>query len=179
MKTGSAAGNLGRNQSRSSLDFQTEIESDPETAADLSSLRRILEMQRPWDEFDRMDDIIARIKPVYERIRDEKFSRLQHDTLLQINRMIETISELLENVHARDDIRNMALVELQKIKNAIAVRQAWQPYFQTSGKLPKKHSKKHRISCFLRAEFTPYFPSKSKSFSPLQRRSFLLSYSFQ
>jgi len=101
------------------IDCQTEIGSDPQTAADLSSLRRILEMQRPWDEFDRIDDIIARIKPVYDRIRDERFTRLQHDTLLQINRMIETISELLENVHARDAVRNMALVELQKIKKAI------------------------------------------------------------
>jgi DNA gyrase/topoisomerase IV subunit A len=66
-----------------------------------------------------MDDLIARIKPVYDRIRDERFALLQHDTLLQINRMIETISELLENVHARDEVRNMALVELQKIKKAI------------------------------------------------------------
>jgi hypothetical protein len=33
--------------------------------------------------------------------------------------MIETISELLENVHARDEVRNMALVELQKIRNVI------------------------------------------------------------
>ena len=41
------------------------------------------------------------------------------DTLLQINRMIETISGLLEKVHARDDIRNMALVELQTIRKAI------------------------------------------------------------
>jgi len=100
-------------------EFQSEIETDPETAAGLSSLRRTLEMQSPWDEFDCMDGIIARIKPVYERIRDEKFNRLQQETLLQINRMIETISELLENVHARDEVRNMALVELQKIRNVI------------------------------------------------------------
>jgi hypothetical protein len=33
--------------------------------------------------------------------------------------MIETISGLLENVHARDEVRNMALVELQKIRNVI------------------------------------------------------------
>jgi hypothetical protein len=100
-------------------EFQSEIEADPEAAAGLSRLRRILEMQRPWDDFDCMDGIIARIKPVYERIRDERFNLLQHDTLLQINRMIETISGLLENVHARDELRNMALVELQKIRNVI------------------------------------------------------------
>jgi len=101
--------------------FQPEIEADPEAAAGLSRLRRVLEMQRPWDDLDCMDDLIARIIPVYERIRDERFTLLQHDTLLQINRMIETISELLENVHARDEIRNMALVELQKIKKAIEI----------------------------------------------------------
>ncbi len=43
----------------------------------------------------------------------------QQDTLLHINRMIETISELLDNVRARDEVKNMALVELQKIKKAI------------------------------------------------------------
>jgi len=101
------------------IEFQSEIEADPEAAAGLSRLRRILEMQRPWDDIDCMDGIIARIKPVYERIRDERFNLLQHDTLLQINRMIETISGLLENVHARDEVRNMALVELQKIRNVI------------------------------------------------------------
>jgi hypothetical protein len=99
--------------------FQFEIEAEPEAAAGLSRLRRILEMQSPWDEFACIKDIVARIKPVYERIRDKKFNRLQQDTLLQINRMIETISELLENVHARDEVRNMALVELQKIRNVI------------------------------------------------------------
>jgi hypothetical protein len=35
--------------------------------------------------------------------------------------MIKTISQLLEKVHARSDVRNMALVELQKIKKAIAI----------------------------------------------------------
>jgi hypothetical protein len=100
-------------------EFRSEIEADPEAAASLSKLRRILETQSPWDDLDCMDGIIARIKPVYERIRDERFNVLQHDTLLQINRMIETISELLENVHARDEVRNMALVELQKIRNVI------------------------------------------------------------
>jgi hypothetical protein len=99
--------------------FQSEIEADPEAASDLSRLRCVLEMQSPWDDFDCMDGIIARIKPVYERIRDEKFNRLQYDSLFQINRMIETISELLDNVHARDEVRNMALVELQKIRNVI------------------------------------------------------------
>lgn len=49
----------------------------------------------------------------------EKFILLQHDTSLQINRMIETISGLLENVHARDEVRKVAMVELQKIKKAI------------------------------------------------------------
>lgn len=100
--------------------FQSDIEDDPEAAAGLSRLRHILEMRSPWDDdLDCMDDLIARIKPVYNRIRDERFTLLQHDTLLQINRMIETISELLENVHAKDEVRNMALVELQKIKKAI------------------------------------------------------------
>ena len=99
--------------------FQSKIEADPDAAAALSRLRHVLEMQSPWDDLDCMDDLIARIKPVYDRIRDERFALLQHDTLLQINRMIETISELLENVHARDEVRNMALVELQKIKKAI------------------------------------------------------------
>ena len=99
--------------------FQSEIEAHPEAAADLLKLRHVLEMQRPWDDLDFMDDMIARIKPVYERIRDERFTLLQHETLLQINQMIETISELLEKNHARDEIRNMALVELQKIKKAI------------------------------------------------------------
>jgi hypothetical protein len=33
--------------------------------------------------------------------------------------MIETISGSLKNVHARDEIRNKALFELQKIKKAI------------------------------------------------------------
>jgi hypothetical protein len=46
--------------------------------------------------------------------------RVQRDSLLQINRMIETISGLLENVHARDEVRNMALVELQRISKSIA-----------------------------------------------------------
>jgi hypothetical protein len=99
--------------------FQSEIEADPGAAAGLSRLRHILEMQSPWDDLDCMDDLIARINPVYNRIRDERFTLLQHDTLLQINRMIETISELLENVHAKDEVRNMALVELQKIKKVI------------------------------------------------------------
>jgi hypothetical protein len=55
------------------------------------------------------------------------FIRMQHDTLLQINRMIETISDLLENAHARDDIRNTALVELQKIKKAIELDKPGSP----------------------------------------------------
>ncbi len=101
--------------------YQSEIKDDPEASASLSKLRRVLETQRPWDDLDSVDDLIARIRPVYDRIRDEKFTRLQQDTLLQINRMIETISGLLENVHARDEVRNMALVELQKIKKAIAL----------------------------------------------------------
>jgi hypothetical protein len=101
--------------------YQSEIEDDPEAFTCLLRLRRVLEMQSPWDDFDCMDDLIARIKPIYDRIRDEKYSLLEHDTLLQINRMIETISGMLENVHARDEIRNMALVELQKIKKAIAL----------------------------------------------------------
>ncbi len=62
--------------------FQSEIEAHPEAAADLSSLRHVLEMQRPWDDLDCMDDMIARIKPVYERIRDEQFTLLQHETLI-------------------------------------------------------------------------------------------------
>jgi hypothetical protein len=99
--------------------FQDEIEDDPEAAAGLSRLRHVLEMQSPWDDLDCMDDLIARIKPVYDRIWDERYTLLQNDTLLQINRMIETISELLENVHAKDEVRNMALIELQKIKKAI------------------------------------------------------------
>ncbi|MBI5590179.1 MAG: hypothetical protein HY881_06815 [Deltaproteobacteria bacterium] len=99
--------------------FQPEIEDDPEAAVGLSKLRRVLAMQSPWNDLECMDDIISRIKPVYDRIRDERFNMLQRDTLLQINRMIETISGLLENVHARDAVRNTALVELQKIKKAI------------------------------------------------------------
>jgi len=101
--------------------FQSEIEAVPEAAAGLSRLRHVLTMQRPWDDLDGMDELIARIKPVYDRIRNERFTRFQHDTLLQINRMIETISGLLENAHARDEVRNMALVELQKIKKAIEI----------------------------------------------------------
>jgi hypothetical protein len=100
-------------------EYQSEIEAEPDAAADLSRLRRILEMQIPWDDLDDVDGMIARIKPVCERIRDERFNLLQQDTLVQINRMIETISELLENVHARGAVRNMALVELQKIRNVI------------------------------------------------------------
>ncbi len=99
--------------------FQSEIEADPEAAASLSKMSHILEMQSPWDDLDCMGAIIARIKPVYERIRHEEFNRLQHDSLLQISRMIETISDLLDNIHARDEVRNMALVELQKIRNVI------------------------------------------------------------
>jgi hypothetical protein len=99
--------------------YQSEIDDDPEACSCLSRLRRVLEMQSPWDDFDCMDGMIARIKTVYDRIRDEKFTLLQHDTLSQINRMIETISGLLETVHARDEVRNMALVELQIIKKAI------------------------------------------------------------
>ena len=99
--------------------FQSEIEADPETAAGLSRLRHILEMQHPWEDLDGVEDLIARIKPVYNRIRDERFTLLQRETLLQINRMIETISELLDNVRAKDELRNLALVELQKIKKAI------------------------------------------------------------
>jgi len=101
--------------------LQSEIEKDPEAATGLSRLRHVLEMQSPWDDLDCMDDLITRIKPVYDRILDERFTLLQHDTLLQINRMIETISELLENVHARIEVRNIALVELQKIKKAIEI----------------------------------------------------------
>jgi len=99
--------------------FQSEIEMDPEAAAGLSRLRRVLEMQSPWDDLDCLGGIIARIKPVYERVRDEKLNRLQHDSLSQISRMIETISDLLDSVHARDEVRNTALVELQKIRNVI------------------------------------------------------------
>jgi hypothetical protein len=110
---------LWRNSIEKFTAFQSEIEADTEAASGLSRLRRILEMQRPWDDLDSIDDIIARIKPVYEHIRDEKFNQIQHDMLLQITRMIETISELLDNVHARDEVRNMALVELQKIRNII------------------------------------------------------------
>jgi hypothetical protein len=110
---------LWRNSIEKFTAFHSEIEADTEAASGLSRLRRILEMQRPWDDLDCIDDIIARIKPVYEHIRDEKFNRIQHDMLLQITRMIETISELLDNAHARDEVRNMALVELQKIRNII------------------------------------------------------------
>ncbi len=100
-------------------EFQSEIEADPGAFEDFSRLRRILEMQSPWDELDGVDGLIARIKPVYERIRDERFNILQQDTLQEINRMIEDISTLLENAHARDEVRNTALVELQKIRKVI------------------------------------------------------------
>ena len=119
-------------------EFQSEIDDDPETAACLSRLRHVLEMQSPWDDLDCIDDLIARIKPVYDRIRDERFNRLQHDSLLQINRMIETISEMLENVHARDEVRNMALVELQKIKKAIEMRQARTALFPNSSEIAEE-----------------------------------------
>ena len=99
--------------------FQSEIEDDPEAAAALSRLRHILEKQNPWDDLICMDDLIARIKPVHDRVRDERFTLLQRDMLLKIDRMIETISGSLKNVHARDEVRNKALFELQKIKKAI------------------------------------------------------------
>jgi hypothetical protein len=74
-------------------------------------------LQLPLD-FNKTDagDLKRRIA----RIPQKRLKSREHDTLLQINRMIETISELLENIHARDDARNMALAELQKIKRAIA-----------------------------------------------------------
>ena len=99
--------------------FRAEMDEDPHTAACLSRLRQILAMQNPWDDLNGVDALIARIKPVYARIRDERSAWLQHETLLQINRMIETISGLLDNVHAQSAVRNTALVELQKIKQAI------------------------------------------------------------
>ena len=102
-------------------DFQPALEKDAEVASDLSKLRHVLEMAHPWDELEGMDALIVRIKPVYERIRNEKYDLLQDDTLSQIEGMIKTISQLLEKVHARSDVRNMALVELQKIKKAIAI----------------------------------------------------------
>jgi len=101
------------------IEFQSEIEDDPEAAAALSRLRHVLEKQNPWDDLNCMDDLITQIKPVYERIRDERFTLLQRDMLLKIDQMIETISGSLENVHARYDVRNKALFELQKIKKAI------------------------------------------------------------
>ena len=57
-------------------EFQHEIEDEPEAASCLSKLRHVLAMQHPWDDLNGMDDIIARIKPVYDRIRDERFARL-------------------------------------------------------------------------------------------------------
>jgi hypothetical protein len=99
--------------------YQSEIEDDPEAFTCLLKLRRVLEMHSSWDDFDCVDGMIARVKTVYNRIHDEKFALLQQDTLLEINRMIETISGLLETAHARDEVRNMALVELQKIRKAI------------------------------------------------------------
>ena len=154
--------------------FQSEIEEDPEAAAGLSRLRHVLEMQSPWDDLDCMDDLIARIKPVYDRIRDERFTLLQHDTLLQINRMIETISELLENVHARTRSETWRWLNCRKSRRPLrstgpAVS------FPNSGKLPKKPLKRHRILCFPRADSAADYPSNSKSFSPLQKRPFLLS----
>jgi len=102
-------------------EFEPFLKKDAEVASDLSNLRLVLEMEHPWDKIGDIDATIARIKPVYERIRSDKYARLQQDTLLQIDQMIETISQLLENVHARNEVRNMALVELQKIRKAIKI----------------------------------------------------------
>lgn len=118
---GTARWDSGRKLIEKFIEFQSIIERDAEATSDLLKLRHVLEMEHPWNELDAMDALIARIKPVYERIRNERYSLLQHDTLLQIDRMIEAISQLLEESHARSDLRNVALVDLQKIKKAITL----------------------------------------------------------
>lgn len=103
------------------LEFHEQLGAGSRTAGDLSRLSRIMEMQSPWESPDAAEDLTARIKPVYIRIRDAHYAAVQQEILLEINRMIETISDLLNSTHARDEIRNMALVELQTIKKAIEI----------------------------------------------------------
>lgn len=99
--------------------FQTAIVTDPTASADYFRLQEILEMAAPWNHLQTVDILIERITPVYERLRENKLTRIQQETIERIDGMIATIVHMLNEAQAPRETRNVALVDLQKIRRAV------------------------------------------------------------
>ena len=100
-------------------EFQSTITTDPTISAEFFRLQEILQMAAPWNHLETVDALIERIVPVYERHRDERFARMQQETIQRIDGMIETIVSMLNTAQAPNEVRNAALVDLQKIRRAV------------------------------------------------------------
>jgi len=94
---------------------QADLEKDPEAAKRLKRMNEILSSPAPYAMLKEVNSLIAGVKTVNDELVDKRSS----SATSEIDKIIVSVKNLLDEKHVEDELRNKALYPLQEIKKKI------------------------------------------------------------
>ena len=97
----------------------THLEKNPEVKSALARLELIINNPSPYELIEDISDLVSTVKAVNDGIIEKKTASFRAQATEDVVKKIAQILSLLDRQNASPDIRNKALLNLQKIKKLI------------------------------------------------------------
>ena len=97
----------------------THLEKNPEVKSALARLEMIINNPSPYELIEDISDLVSTVKAVNDGIIEKKTASFRAQATEDVVKKIAQILSLLDRQNASPDIRNKALLNLQKIKKLI------------------------------------------------------------